>query len=76
MQLRVVAAGVNRADLVQAAGRYPLPSDANRILGLEAAGHVSEVGDGVDPSILGRPANALLDGGGYAEFVTVPVTIQ
>ena len=74
VQIRVAAAGVNRADLYQAAGRYPIPEGSNRILGLEAAGHVSAVGDGVDASLEGRAVNALLNGGGYAEYVTVPVT--
>lgn len=74
VQIEVRAAGVNRADLLQAAGHYPVPEGANRILGLEAAGHISAVGPGVDASLIGRGVAALLDGGGYAEYVTVPVT--
>ncbi len=74
VQIEVVAAGVNRADLLQAAGHYEVPEGANRILGLEAAGRISAVGPGVETSLVGRAVNALLDGGGYAQFVTSPVT--
>ncbi len=69
--LRVRAAGVNRADLAQRAGRYPPPPGASEILGLEAAGEVLEAppGSGWRP---GDRACALLSGGGYAERVAVP----
>lgn len=72
--LRVFAAGVNRADLLQAAGKYSPPPGFSTILGLEAAGVIEAVGAGVDPSLVGRKVNALLDGGGYAEKVAVPLT--
>lgn len=68
----VVAAGVNRADLLQAAGRYPPPPGASEILGLEVAGVVVAVGDGVTQWSVGQPVCALLAGGGYAERVVVP----
>lgn len=72
--IAVRAAGVNRADILQATGRYNAPAHLTPILGLEAAGIVAAVGDGVDPTMVGRPVNALLDGGGYADLVTAPVT--
>jgi putative PIG3 family NAD(P)H quinone oxidoreductase len=70
--LQVQAAGVNRADLLQAAGYYPPPPGASEILGMEAAGTIAEIGDGVTGWQSGQEACALLAGGGYAEFVTVP----
>ncbi|QZT62586.1 NAD(P)H-quinone oxidoreductase [Mycolicibacterium austroafricanum] len=70
--IRVVAAGVNRADLLQAAGKYPPPPGASDILGLEVSGTVSAVGEGVTQWSQGQPVCALLAGGGYAEFVAVP----
>jgi len=72
--INVVAAGVNRADLHQAAGAYPPPRGASPILGLECAGVVAAVGDEVDPGLVGRPVAALLEGGGYAEYAVAPVT--
>jgi putative PIG3 family NAD(P)H quinone oxidoreductase len=68
----VSAAGVNRADLLQAAGYYPPPPGASQILGLEVSGTVAEVGDGVSRWAVGQQVCALLAGGGYAEFVAVP----
>lgn len=70
--IKTVAAGVNRADLLQAAGNYPPPPGASHILGLEVSGTVAGVGDGVSRWSAGQPVCALLAGGGYAEFVTVP----
>ena len=70
--LQVAAAGVNNADLLQRAGRYPPPPGAPHRLGLEATGRVLAVGAGVDPGLLGAPVAALLDGAGYAERVAVP----
>jgi putative PIG3 family NAD(P)H quinone oxidoreductase len=71
LRLRVVAAGVNRADLSQKAGRYPPPPGASPILGLEASGVVDAVGPGVEAWKVGDAACALLAGGGYAEQVVV-----
>ena len=70
--VRVVSAGVNRADLLQAAGKYPPPPGASEILGLEVSGTVAAVGDGVEGWSVGQPVCALLAGGGYAEYVAVP----
>lgn len=71
--IAVAAAGVNRADLMQRAGLYPLPADATDIPGLEVSGTVAAVGADVDPVLLGSEVCALLSGGGYAEQVTVGV---
>jgi putative PIG3 family NAD(P)H quinone oxidoreductase len=70
--IKVSAAGVNRADLLQAAGKYPPPPGASEILGLEVSGTVASVGAGVTGWSVGQQACALLAGGGYAEFVAVP----
>lgn len=71
--VRVVATGVNRADLLQAAGHYPPPPGASAIIGLEVAGTIAAVGDQVTGWSVGEPVCALLAGGGYAEYVAVPV---
>ena len=70
--IEIIAAGVNRADLLQAAGNYPPPPGASPILGLEVSGHIAEVGDGVTGWSVGESVCALLAGGGYAERVAVP----
>ncbi len=70
--IRVLAAGVNRADLLQAAGKYPPPPGASQILGLEVSGVIADVGDEVADFAVGQEACALLSGGGYAEFVAAP----
>lgn len=70
--LKVQAAGVNRADILQRQGRYPPPPGVTDVLGLEAAGTVAALGPGVDAFAVGDPVCALLAGGGYADFVTVP----
>jgi len=70
--VKVSAVGVNRADLLQAAGKYPPPPGASDILGLEVSGTIAEVGEHVDQWSIGQPVCALLAGGGYAEFVAVP----
>lgn len=68
----VVAAGVNRADLMQRQGHYPPPSGASDIIGLEVSGHVAALGPDVAGLEVGQPCVALLAGGGYAEQVVVP----
>ena len=68
IRIRVAATAVNRADLVQQAGRYPPPPGASQILGLECAGTIDAVGPDVSPSRVGEQVAALLSGGGYAEF--------
>ena len=70
--IKVRAAGVNRADLLQAAGKYPPPRGASEILGMEVSGTIASVGDGAIGWSVGQPVCALLAGGGYAEFVAVP----
>lgn len=69
VRIRVAAAGVNRADLMQRAGTYPPPPGASDILGLECSGTIDEVGEGVTGWSVGQPVCALLAGGGYAERV-------
>lgn len=68
----VVATAVNRADLMQREGHYPPPPGASPYLGLECAGRISALGDGVTGWRVGAEACALLSGGGYAERVAVP----
>ncbi|WP_152665506.1 NAD(P)H-quinone oxidoreductase [Mycobacterium sp. UM_Kg1] len=70
--IRVAAAGVNRADLLQAAGLYPPPPGASDIIGLEVSGVIAAVGEGVAEWSVGQGVCALLAGGGYAEYVAVP----
>jgi len=67
--IRVAAAGVNRPDIMQRSGALPAPADASDILGLEVAGHVEAVGEGVDALPVGTPVMALVKSGGYAEAV-------
>jgi putative PIG3 family NAD(P)H quinone oxidoreductase len=69
--IRNEASAVNRADLVQRGGGYPPPPGASEILGLECAGEVVEVGEGVERYQPGDRVCALLSGGGYAEQVVV-----
>jgi len=69
--VRVRAAGVNRPDILQRSGLYPPPPGASDILGLEVAGEVAAVGDGVTRWREGDRVVALIGGGGYAEYVLV-----
>lgn len=71
--IRVRATAVNRADLMQRAGHYPPPPGASNIIGLECAGQIAALGDGVHGTQVGDRVMALLSGGGYAELVAVPV---
>ncbi|KQP83647.1 NAD(P)H-quinone oxidoreductase [Aeromicrobium sp. Leaf291] len=70
--VRVTAAGVNRADLMQRQGFYDPPEGATPILGLECSGDVVALGEGVTEFSKGEHVVALLSGGGYAEYVAVP----
>lgn len=72
VRVEVVAAGINRADLSQRAGKYPPPPGASEFLGLELAGRIAELGAGVTGWQLGDRVCALLTGGGYAEQAVVP----
>lgn len=71
--IAVAAAGVNNADLLQRRGHYPVPAWAPRPLGLECAGTITAVGAEVTGWSVGDRVCALLDGGGYADEVAVPV---
>jgi len=71
LRIRVAASAVNRADLLQRQGLYPPPPGASAVLGLECAGEVIEVDEGVSGWKPGDRAMALLAGGGYAEEVVV-----
>lgn len=66
--VRVAAAGVNRPDVQQRKGGYPPPPGASPIPGLEIAGTIVAVGDGVAQDRLGAEVCALVTGGGYAEY--------
>ena len=70
--IRVVASGVNRADLLQRQGHYPPPPGVSDIIGLEVSGVIAAVGDAVAGWQVGDECVALLAGGGYAEYVAVP----
>lgn len=70
--LRVAAAGVNRPDVLQRRGDYPPPPDASPILGLEVAGEIVALGEGVTGFAIGEKVCALANGGGYAEYCAVP----
>ncbi len=70
VRIRVAAAGLNRADLLQRAGLYPAPPGASQVLGLECSGIISEVGPGSSWQV-GDRVCALLAGGGMAEEVVV-----
>jgi len=70
--IEVTAAGINRADLLQAAGLYPPPAGASAILGLEVSGVIAAVGPDVSGLEVGQQVCALLAGGGYAQHVAVP----
>ncbi len=70
--LDVVSSAVNRADLLQVQGNYPVPPGASEILGLECAGRIAALGDGVTGWSVGDEVCALLAGGGYATKVAVP----
>lgn len=70
--VKVSSVGVNRADLMQIAGKYPPPPGASDIPGLEVSGIVTEVGSNVTALKKGQRVAALLAGGGFAEYVSVP----
>lgn len=70
--LKLAYAGVNRPDALQRAGSYAPPPTASDLPGLEGAGEVVALGEGVSGLALGDQVCALLPGGGYAEYVTTP----
>ena len=69
----IAASAVNRADLLQRQGFYPPPPGASDVIGLECAGTIAALGEGVTGWQVGDEVCALLAGGGYAERVAVPV---
>jgi putative PIG3 family NAD(P)H quinone oxidoreductase len=70
--IRVAAAGINRPDVLQRMGLYPMPPGVTDIPGLEVAGTVAAVGPGVTGIAVGDAVCALLAGGGYAEWAVAP----
>ena len=70
--IQVAAAGVNRPDVLQRKGVYPPPPGVTDIPGLEVAGEVVRVGEGVHEPALGTRVCALVAGGGYAQYVIAP----
>ena len=70
--LKLAYAGVNRPDALQRAGAYDPPPTASDLPGLEGAGEVVAVGEGVSGLSVGDQVCALLPGGGYAEYVATP----
>ncbi|MGY6707659.1 MAG: NAD(P)H-quinone oxidoreductase [Rhizobiaceae bacterium] len=72
--IKVRAAGVNRPDIAQRRGSYPPPPGASDLPGLEAAGEVAAIGEGVSRWRVGDAVTALTPGGGYAEFCLVHET--
>ena len=70
--IKVAAAGINRPDVLQRQGGYPPPPGASDVPGLEVAGEVAAVGEGVQRWRLGDRVMALVSSGGYAEYCTAP----
>jgi putative PIG3 family NAD(P)H quinone oxidoreductase len=70
--VRVKATALNRADILQRMGKYPPPKGVTPVLGLEMSGVVEKVGSNVSGWKPGDRVCALLPGGGYAEYVTIP----
>ena len=70
--IQVAAAGVNRPDVLQRTGHYPVPPGASDIPGLEVSGRIVAVGPGVETWKVGDAVCALLAGGGYAEYAAAP----
>jgi len=71
--IRVAAAGVNRPDVLQRRGFYPPPAGAPSVPGLEVAGTIVALGQGVDDVHLNTEVCALLAGGGYAQYAVAPI---
>ena len=70
--IKVAAAGVNRPDVLQRSGNYPVPPDASDLPGLEVAGEVAAKGASVRTWNIGDKVCALVHGGGYAEYCVAP----
>jgi len=75
VRVRVATSGLNRADLLQRRGRYPVPPGSPKdIPGLELAGTVEALGEGVTAWAVGDAVMGILGGGGYAEYATSPAS--
>jgi len=70
--IKVAAAGVNRPDVLQRSGNYPVPPDASDLPGLEVAGEVVATGSSARTHKPGDQVCALVHGGGYAEYCVAP----
>ena len=70
--VRVVSTAVNRLDLLQRLGKAPIPEGVTEVLGLECAGTVVRLGEGVRAFAIGDEVLALVSGGGYSEYVALP----
>lgn len=73
--IRVVASGMNRADLLQCRGLYPPPAGTSDLMGLEVAGHVEALGPDTTGFKVGDAVCALLPGGGYAAYATIAASL-
>src|SRR5215510_8931688 len=72
--IKVEAAGVNRPDVLQRLGRYPVPPGASPLPGLEVAGKIAALGEGVTQWKRNKAVCALTPGGGYAEYCIAPAS--
>ncbi|MCI1033698.1 zinc-binding dehydrogenase [Raoultella terrigena] len=72
--VQVAAAGVNRPDVIQRQGKYPMPDGVTPVPGLEVAGNVVALGDNVTDIAIGDKVCGLTNGGGYAEYCLLPAT--
>ena len=70
--VKVAAAGINRPDVLQRQGGYPPPPGASDVPGLEIAGEIVALGEGVERWRCGDRVMALVSSGGYAEYCTAP----
>src|ERR1041385_9041600 len=70
--IKVAAAGVNRPDVLQRSGNYPVPPDASDLPGLEVAGEVSALGSSVKSWKVGDKVCTSVHGGGYAQYCVAP----
>jgi NADPH:quinone reductase len=70
--IKVAAAGINRPDVLQRRGMYAPPAGASSVPGLEVAGEIVAVGEGVEALALGQSVCALVAGGGYAQYAVAP----
>ncbi|OAQ51583.1 hypothetical protein HTG_16125 [Natrinema mahii] len=75
VRIEIEAAGINFADIMQRRGHYPDGPEAPYVPGMEAAGTVDAVGEGVDDLSVGDRVVGMLDTGGYAEYVTAPAAL-